>query len=482
MKLSQLLAGLQDVPAADDRAVRVLRIDSRQVEPGDVFVAVPGAAVDGREFVADAVARGAAAILVEANGKVDVVGVPLIPVTGLRRHLGLLADRLYGEPSRELVVIGVTGTNGKTTCTQLLAQALSEPPSRAAVIGTLGYGFPNALDASLHTTPDAISVHRLLAKFRHEGATHVAMEVSSHALDQGRVNAVRFAVAVFTNLSRDHLDYHGDMTAYGEAKASLFRCPELRAAAINADDEFGRSLLASIPKGVRVLSYGLREGDVRARELQPTHDGLHLVADTPAGPVTLDSPLFGRFNASNLLAVLAALLVLDVPLADAARRLAQARAADGRTERFGGQSGRPLVVVDYAHTPDALEQVLKALREHTAGRLICVFGCGGDRDRGKRPLMGRVAELLADTVILTDDNPRRESPAGILADIRAGMKTTPTVEHDRRAAIATAIANAGSEDIVLIAGKGHEDYQEISGTRLAYSDRATVRELVGTAA
>ncbi|OGI38245.1 MAG: hypothetical protein A2140_04555, partial [Candidatus Muproteobacteria bacterium RBG_16_62_13] len=384
ISLSKLLAGIASVPARADRPVQALQIDSRQVTAGDVFVAMPGVSADGRRFVADAVARGAAAVLIEDHGTWPDSGVPSIAVSNLRQRLGIIADRLYDEPSRELVVVGVTGTNGKTTCTQLLAQAMdmiriSEPtpplppgegwgegsePLRAhgarrcGIIGTLGYGFHGALDASLHTTPDAISVHRLLGKFREQGASHVAMEVSSHALDQGRVNAVRFTVAVFTNLTRDHLDYHGDMQHYGESKAALFRWPGLRAAVINADDDFGRSLIAGMPKEVRVLGYGLKGGDVRAREVRPMHDGLHLVVETPVGVATIDSPLFGRFNASNLLAVLAVLIALDVPLAEAARRLAQAQAADGRAERFGGKSGRPLVVVDYAHTPDALEQVL----------------------------------------------------------------------------------------------------------------------------
>ena len=480
--LSQLLAGIANVPAQADRPVQALQIDSRQVSAGDVFVAMPGVSADGRRFVADAVARGAAAVLIESNGELPDSDVPTIAVTNLNQRLGIIADRLYGEPSTDLVVVGVTGTNGKTTCTQLLAQAIDGMKSRrCGIIGTLGYGYHGALDASLHTTPDAINVHRLLARFRADGATHAAMEVSSHALDQGRVNAVRFAVAVFTNLTRDHLDYHGDMQHYGASKAALFRWPGLRAAVINADDDFGRALIAGMPDGVRVLGYGLKGGDVRAREVKPSRDGLHLVVETPLGVATIDSPLFGRFNASNLLAVMAVLIALDVPLAEAARRLTQAQAADGRTERFGGTSGRPLVVVDYAHTPDALEQVLKALREHTTGRLICVFGCGGDRDRGKRPIMGRLAELLADEVILTDDNPRRESPAAILADIRAGMSRAPAIMHDRRAAIAAAIARAGAGDIVLVAGKGHEDYQEISGVRHPYSDRATVRELVDAA-
>jgi UDP-N-acetylmuramoyl-L-alanyl-D-glutamate--2,6-diaminopimelate ligase len=480
--LSELLSGIVSVPAGDDRPVPSLQIDSRQLSAGDVFVAIPGASADGRRFIDEAVTRGAAAVLYEEGGEAPSSRVPAVPVANLRRHLGTLADRLYAEPSRELLVVGVTGTNGKTTCTQLLAQALERAGNRCAIIGTLGTGYHGRLDASLHTTPDAIRVHRLLREFRQSGATHVAMEVSSHALDQGRVNAVRFAVAMFTNLTRDHLDYHGDMQRYGESKAQLFRWPGLRTAVINVDDVFGRQLLAQVPAGVRVIGYGLQGGDVRARDVRPSHEGLRLVVETPRGEVTIESALFGRFNASNLLAVLAVMLALDMPPAEAARHLSTVRPAAGRAERFGGRAGRPLVVVDYAHTPDALEQVLKALREHTAGRLICVFGCGGDRDRGKRPLMGRLAEQLADEVILTDDNPRRESPAAIVADIRAGMNGSPHLEHSRRAAIAYAIARAGAGDIVLVAGKGHEDYQEINGVRQPYSDRETVRELLGEAA
>ncbi len=482
--LRELLEGLAPVPDAADRAVRGLQTDSRRVQPGDLFLAAPGMVADGRDFIGDAVASGAGAVVYETDDGYVLRGapVPAFGVSGLGRKIGFIADRFFGAPSRRLVVVGVTGTNGKTTCTQLLAQALDQPPKRCAVIGTLGYGFPGALNASIHTTPDAVTVQRLLADFLEQGAAQVAMEVSSHALEQGRVNGVRFHVAVFTNLTRDHLDYHGDMTAYGLAKARLFAYEGLKYAVINHDDEFGRQLLADVGAPVTVLSYGIEGGDVRAREVRPSPEGLWLRIQTPYGETELRSPLIGHFNVYNLLAVLATLLALGVELKDAAARLARAQAPAGRAERFGGARGLPLVVVDYAHTPDALEKILTALREHVQGKLWCVFGCGGDRDRGKRPVMGEIGERLADRVLLTDDNPRHESGDAIIADIAGGMRAAPRVIRDRRAAIAAAIREAGAGDIVLIAGKGHEDYQQVGDERRPYSDRDTVRTLLETAA
>ncbi len=482
--LRELLDGIARVPGVANREVRGLQTDSRRVRPGDLFLAVPGMMTDGRDFIGDAVAAGACAVVYETGDGFDprAAPVPVFGVSGLRHRIGIIADRFYGSPSRRLVVIGVTGTNGKTTCTQLLAQALDWPPRRCAVIGTLGYGFPGALDVSMHTTPDAMTVQRLLTEFAAQGATRVAMEVSSHALEQGRVNGVVFGVAVFTNLTRDHLDYHGSMDAYGKAKAGLFAMEGLKHAVINHDDEFGRDLLGTLDTRVTALSYGLDGGDVRAREVQPLPDGLWLRVATPEGEAELRSPLIGRFNASNLLAVLATLLALGIRLDEAVARLSGAHAPAGRVERFGGARGLPLVVIDYAHTPDALEKVLLALREHTRGRLWCVFGCGGDRDRGKRPLMGGIAERLADSVVLTDDNPRHESGDDIIADILGGMRTSPKIIRERKRAIAEAVRHAGEGDIVLVAGKGHEDYQQVGDTRLPYSDRDAVRELLEGAA
>lgn len=483
-QLRELLEGIVRVPGLSNREVRGLQVDSRRVKPGDLFLALPGMIVDGRDFIGDAVASGAAAIVYEADDGYALHGmpVPAFAVSGLRRQIGVIADRFYDAPSQRLVVVGVTGTNGKTTCTQLLAQALDQPPRRCAVIGTLGYGFPGALNASIHTTPDAVTVHRLFAEFIDQGAAQVAMEVSSHALEQGRVNGVSFDVAVFTNLTRDHLDYHGDMETYGQAKSGLFVAPGLKYAVINHDDAFGRRLLSGVGAPVTVLSYGLESGDIRAREAHPLPDGLLLRVTTPDGEMELRSPLVGRFNAYNLLAVLTTLLALGVKLEDAAARLARAQAPTGRVERFGGAKGLPLVVVDYAHTPDALEKILYALREHARGKLWCVFGCGGDRDRGKRPAMGEIAERLADRVVLTDDNPRHEPGDAIIADILGGMRTSPEVIRDRRAAIAAAIRGAGEGDIVLVAGKGHEDYQQVGDERLPYSDREVVQNLMGRAA
>ncbi len=484
MNLRALLDGIVAVPALMDREISGLALDSRCVGADDLFLALPGAAVDGRKFIGTAVAAGAAAIVYENNDEyiVQSGSTPAIGVPHLAHVLGRIASRFYHTPSHELVVVGVTGTNGKTTCSQLLAQALDRAPRRCAIIGTLGYGFPETLNESSHTTPNAIIVHRLMREFLDAGAEAVSMEVSSHALDQGRVDDVAFDLAMFTNLTRDHLDYHGDMAHYGAAKAKLLQWPTLKHAVINSDDEFGRALLSKMPARVAVTSYGVDSGDVRARALTPTPTGLVLDVMTPAGAARLEAPLFGRFNAYNLLAVLAALLALEVSLADAIERLRHVRPVPGRAERFGGRGAQPLVIVDYAHTPDALEKILTSLREHTRGKLICVFGCGGDRDRGKRPLMGSIAERLADAVIVTDDNPRTESPQGIVDDIRAGMTSAPRVICDRAQAIAAAVSESSAEDIVLIAGKGHEDYQQIGAARLPYSDRSTVRSILGEAA
>lgn len=483
-ELRELLDGIARVPGVANREVRGLQTDSRRVQPGDLFLAVPGMVTDGRDYIGDAVASGAAAIVYEIGDgfALRAAPVPVFGVSELRHQIGIIAERFYGSPSRRLVVIGVTGTNGKTTCTQLLAQALDQPPRRCAVIGTLGYGFPGALNASMHTTPDAMTVQQLLVDFAEQGAVQVAMEVSSHALEQGRVNGVAFSVAVFTNLTRDHLDYHGDMQAYGKAKAGLFAMEGIKYAVINHDDAFGRSLLTDVDARIKTLSYGIEGGDIRAREMRLLPDGLWLRVATPEGETELHSPLIGRFNAYNLLAVLATMLALGVKLGEAATRLSRAHAPAGRVERFGGERGLPLVVVDYAHTPDALEKILLALREHARGKLWCVFGCGGDRDRGKRPVMGEIAERLADRVVLTDDNPRHESGDAIIADILGGMNVSPPVIRERKAAIAETIRNAGEGDIVLIAGKGHEDYQQVGDTRLPYSDRDTVRELLERAA
>ena len=477
MPLSKLFAHV-----GDDPLIRELTLDSRQVRPGDLFLAVPGAAVDGRAHIADALARGAAAIAYEAQGagELPATQVPLIPVTGLVGQLSQVAGRFYGEPSRQLNLVGVTGTNGKTSVTQLLAQALDLLGQRCGLIGTLGTGFHGQLRSGRLTTPDPIAVQATLGELKKAGARAVAMEVSSHALEQGRVAALAFDVAVMTNLSRDHLDYHGSMAAYEAAKARLFAWPGLRAQVVNLDDGFGRRLAqdfarrAPLEQGdVRLLSYSLEhaEASLYCRQARFDDDGVQAVLVSAHGERTLRSPLLGRFNLSNLLAAVAALLALDYSLDEILAVTPRLHGPVGRMQRLGG-GARPLVVVDYAHTPDALEKVLEALRPHVRGQLTCLFGCGGDRDRGKRPLMAEVAERLADQVWVTDDNPRSEEPHAIFDDIRPGFAEAGAVRFvaGRGRAIAEAIAAAGADDVVVLAGKGHEDYQEIKGQRQPFSD------------
>jgi len=452
--------------------------DSRRVEHGVAFAAFPGTHNDGRMFIPDAMTRGAGAVLWETRGfNWDPRwNAPQLGVEGLKSRLGSIADFVYGSPSQALWMIGVTGTNGKTSCTHWIAQSLDACGRRAAVMGTLGNGFVGALAPSVNTTPDVCVLHELLAQFKRTGATSVAMEVSSHGLDQGRVNGVAFDVALFTNLSRDHLDYHGTLAAYGQAKARLFTWPGLRTVVLNADDAFGQSLIDQARgRGQRLLSYGLVGADVTALSVAPEPRGLKLIVATPWGRGEIASRIVGAFNVSNLLGVLGVLLVSDVPLADACAAISNLEPPPGRMQRLGGVDA-PLVVVDYAHTPDALEKVLLALRSAvaTGGNLVCVFGCGGERDSGKRPQMGRIAALLADRVVITNDNPRSEDPTAIAAGIVRGVRETPNrrwaVELDRAAAIANAIDSARPGDVVLIAGKGHERYQEANGVRTPFSD------------
>jgi UDP-N-acetylmuramoyl-L-alanyl-D-glutamate--2,6-diaminopimelate ligase len=460
--------------------------DSRQVRAGDTFVAYPGESSDGRRYITQAIAQGASAVIWEAEGYAwpSEWTLPNLPVHGLRQQAGYIADEVYGHPSRKLWMVGVTGTNGKTSISQWLARCFSGVGSKSAVIGTLGNGFPDALQPSANTTPDALRLHGLLADYIRQGAQAAVMEVSSHALEQGRVNGVHFDVALLTNLTRDHLDYHGDMQRYAAAKRKLFDWAQLKHAVINLDDAYGAELAASLRDGAaEVIGYGLGEEALQRADrlgIRMVHGklqradmhGLSLLLHTSWGAAELESRLIGRFNASNLLGALAVLLASEVDIEDAVRELGLQKAAPGRMQTLGGRD-MPMVVVDYAHTPDALENVLLTLREvrgESGGRVICVFGCGGDRDRGKRPMMGRVAARFADVSIVTSDNPRSEEPATIIAEICAGMEGECQVIEDRARAIAQAIARARAEDTVLIAGKGHEDYQEIADVRHPFSD------------
>lgn len=500
-RLAPLLDGIAAVRPADDREVNGLALNSRKVTPGGLYFACAGGRTHGIKFLDEAIRAGVAAVLYEPTSDLRDLSpeplktrdrqVPLIAVQGLADSIGKIAARFYGEPSSGMTVIGITGTNGKTSCCHYIAQALSSDGRRCGVIGTLGYGPYGALRQAEHTTPDAVTLQAEFAGMREAGVERVAMEVSSHALAQGRVNAVNFAVAVFTNLSHDHLDYHGDLEDYGLAKKKLFLVPGLRFAVINREDAFGQALISALPASVRCVEYGISNRPVTGRSLSVigeirgrTLAGLELHIQSSWGEAEFAVPLLGRFNAENVLATLAVLLALDMPLQEAVRRLSYLRAVPGRMERFGGTQARPLVIVDYAHTPDALEQVLSTLGDHPHGLLWCVFGCGGERDRTKRPMMGRIAARYADRIVLTNDNPRSEDPQAIFRDIQAGFPAGAPVEviADRALAIRRAIEGAAGNDIVLVAGKGHEDYQLIGVQRRAFSDRAEVTSILGEAA
>jgi UDP-N-acetylmuramoyl-L-alanyl-D-glutamate--2,6-diaminopimelate ligase len=497
--LKAVLGGLADVPA--DFEVSDLAVDSREIVPGAAFLACQGHRQHGVQHAAAAVARGARAILWEpAPG----IAAPLVDasvlvraVPALRAQLGLIADRFFDAPSASLTVAGITGTNGKTTCAWLLSQALNLLGRRAAYIGTLGAGVPGpeGLEGGIGeappqhalTTPDAVQLQRLLNALRARSFDAVALEVSSHALDQDRCVGVRFHTALFTNLTRDHLDYHGDLGAYSAAKAKLFDWPSLAARVINVDDPFGRELAqrhASSVARARLLVTSRAappwhaEGIdyVRASAIESLETGLVLEIDSSRGAARLASLLIGDFNVDNLLSVLGVLLSWDVPLAAACAALERCRAPPGRMQSLGGGT-LPLVLIDYAHTPDALAKALAAARRHCRGRLYCVFGCGGERDVGKRAQMGRIAALGADAIVLTDDNPRSEDPAQITQAIlqgvlEAGAGQRALVRHDRAQAIAGALARAQHGDVVLVAGKGHEAWQLIGQERRAFSDAA----------
>jgi UDP-N-acetylmuramoyl-L-alanyl-D-glutamate--2,6-diaminopimelate ligase len=481
--LRELLDGIAMI-ANGDIVVNGLTLDSRRVRAGDAFIALKGATTDGIVFAPAVLAQGASVVLAEApapavSGSAADEG-RVLWIGHLREQVGEIAARFFDRPSAALHVIGVTGTNGKTSIVQLLAAALEHLSARAATIGTLGVGRIGALASAERTTPDAISVHALLARFRDDGASHVSMEVSSHALEQGRVNAVDFEVAVFTNLTRDHLDYHGTMENYGAAKAKLFAWPSLRSAVINVDDAFGRELTAQLPDRVQLVRYAIdADADVCARNVRTSGEGLAFTLTTPWGAGEIASPLLGRFNVYNLLAVAGCLGALGYAFAQIQNALAQLTPVAGRMNRLGGGAA-PLVVVDYAHTPDALEQALMSLRAHTAGKLICVFGCGGERDTGKRPQMGAIAETLADEIYITDDNPRGEDGDAIVAQIVGGLEHAQRahVQRDRAAAIAHALLDARAGDVVLIAGKGHEPYQEIAGTKYPFDDLVVARQVL----
>jgi len=499
MPVEHMLAGLlrDYCGSALPANIRItgLAQDSRKVQSGDLFLAVSGRQTHGLQHARQAIALGAVAVAWEPvagnAGLAEAAALlpaPVVAVPGLGQLVGLIADSFYGHPSCGLFMIGVTGTDGKTSCAHFIAQALNSDERRCGIIGTLGNGLYGRHSGATHTTPDALRMQQLLLSMQQQGARCVVAEVSSHAMDQGRVRGVNFDLAVLTNLSRDHLDYHGTNEAYAEAKRKLFHSDGLRYAVINADDAFGSALLGAIPPGVAPIAYRLENEPFKTRypaqwvigrNLHSDAGGMQFDVATPWGSGQLRSSLLGRFNASNLLAALASLCVAGLPFDEALRRLAHTRTVPGRMERFDVGAGHPLVVVDYAHTPAALEAVLKSLRAHCTGKLWCVFGAGGDRDSGKRPMMGAAAERHADRLVVTDDNPRTEDPAHIVAGICSGIKRPARVhiEHDRAHAIGWAMRQAAAGDIVLVAGKGHETVQVIGNRAVPFSDRERVQAL-----
>lgn len=490
MNLNDLLNGHITDDKFNDINITGLSLDSRNIKQNYMFIAVQGETVNGIEFINNAIEQGAAAVLWDADDSVEAIKinwrktesnieVPIIAIENLSQLTGVFADRFYNSPSQKLSVCGITGTNGKTSCADFIAQMMSIDTS-CGLMGTLGSGIYPELKETGFTTPDAITCHQWLADVESNKAKFAVMEVSSHALIQGRTNGIQFNSAVFTNLSRDHLDYHGDMASYAEAKSKLFKTVGLQNAIINVDDESGRNIAENLAGDIHCVRYGLDQKfnpDVYGFDIELNQNGLSMKVVTPWGEGQLQSPVIGDFNASNLLAVLSVMLLQGVEFKEALLRLISIKSVAGRMQRFGNES-TPLVVVDFAHTPDALEQALTSLRQHTENNLWCVFGCGGDRDVGKRPLMGEVAESKADYVVLTNDNPRSEVAESIIKDIQSGISNIEkvTVEQDRHAAIHLAISNAQVGDVVLIAGKGHENYQLIGGTKFNFNDAEEVQQ------
>jgi len=493
MSLAFLLEDLGVAEALPDITVTGLATDSRMLRPGDLFLAAQGLQVHALQYAGQAIQQGAAAVLWEPSDEpsirrlAETLSIPAFAVPGLAQKVGVIADRFYAHPSREMHVIGVTGTDGKTSVTHFIAQALSSIQQGCGLLGTLGYGVYGALRSPTHTTPDALRLQSEFAALRDQGVKQAVMEVSSHALHQRRTSGVAFDTAVLTHLSRDHLDYHGSVAAYAEAKRLLFVSPGLACAVLNVKDDFGSRLAKELRHDVRLIAYcAVPGGNVRQYEswlelqsVQPLNTGIALKLDSSWGEAEFEAPVLGDFNAENLLAALGALLASGLSLTAAVESLSRVTTVAGRMELLT-RAGAPRVVVDYAHTPHALETVLQALRPHCAGELICVFGAGGDRDTGKRPQMGAVAEKHADRVILTSDNPRSESADDIIEQIAAGFDMPARASRitDRAQAIETAVAGAMPDDLVLVAGKGHEDYKQIGTDKIAFSDRVWVRQIL----
>tara|TARA_R110000772_G_scaffold254855_1_gene370879 strand:- start:1762 stop:3294 length:1533 start_codon:yes stop_codon:yes gene_type:complete len=486
MTLSRLLETEISVPESMDMVLTGIELDSRNIDRGDLFIACKGANFDGHDFVSEVIAKGAAAVLVEKGDLWQEISqennVPIIPVQNLASRISHIAAIFFNKPADHFALVGVTGTNGKTSVCQFYAESISRLGHICGTSGTLGYGiYGNDLEVNAAstpaTTPDPITVQRIFSEMLQQKADAMVMEVSSHGLKQGRVCINEFNIAVFTNLSRDHLDYHNSMQAYGEAKLKLFNGSRLGAAVLNMDDMFTATILNSLSRQVKIYTYSLSnpQADVYPEAIEFKRKGFSLSLSTPWGKGRLDTGLLGSFNVSNLLAVLTAVMATEIhqdrmDFQQVLKAVAKVSPVKGRMELIGDFPVS--VVVDYAHTPDALENSLQALHEHFKGKIWCVFGCGGDRDKGKRPMMARIAERLADEIIVTDDNPRQENSSDIIEQITSGFtqKETVRVESDRAQAIDFAIRNATEGDVVLIAGKGHEEYQDVGAERLMFSD------------
>lgn len=489
--LASLLRGVCTVPSGLDTHVSGLAIDSREVKKGDAFLAVAGDRSTSTDHIKEAIANGANAVIVEGSmykGQAFEDGLVVeLFVDNLKDQIGLIVDRFFRSPSSDLSVIGVTGTNGKTSVTNYLANYFSSGGELSGVVGTLGYGLLRGDSTQLRetgfTTPNVVEIHRLLAELRDAGAKNVFMEVSSHGLSQRRVDGVKFEGVVFTNLTREHLDYHGSMEEYAVSKMKLFTVPGLKFAVVNEDDDYASRFIGSAAQGVNVFTYGIKsKSDISVLDYHLNIDSSSTItADitTPAGEFYIHSRLVGLFNLSNILAVIA-VAVAKQELKDCEQRIQAIKAVDGRMQMVHIKN-KPIIVVDYAHTPDALQNALEAVRAHCKGKVILVFGCGGNRDTGKRKGMAEVAERLADIVVVTDDNPRCEDANLITDHIFEGFKNKIMVslEHDRRLAIELAISKASAKDLVLIAGKGHETWQDIKGTKYHFSDLEVVRDVLG---